>query len=78
LIDDTARQHKTKVTSLETITKPDAREIGVSPEMRMEEVISKPTLCYPYVHNIPHVVNLQSNHGALGMHTMVSNNENMT
>ncbi len=27
--------------------------------------------------NVPHVVNLQSKHGALGMHTMVSNNEDV-
>ena len=37
LIDDNARQHKkTKVTSLGTITKPNAMDIGVLLEARME------------------------------------------
>lgn len=78
LIDDNARQHKTKVLSLGTITKPDAIGSGVSLEARMEEVISEPSVCYLNVHNVPHIVDLQSQHGALGTHTMVSNNEDMT
>ncbi len=48
LIDDNARQNKkTKVISLGTIAKPNAKDIGVLPEARMEEVLSKPSLCYP-------------------------------
>jgi hypothetical protein len=79
LIDDNARKHKkAKVTSVGTITKPDAIDIGVSLETRMEEVISKPSLCYPNVQNVPHIVDLQSKHGALGTHTMVCNNEDTT
>ena len=78
LIDDNEQQHKkTKVISLGTIIKPNAINIGVSLEALMEEVISEPSLCYPNVQNVPHIVDLQSKHGKLGMHTMVSNNEDM-
>ncbi len=78
LIDDNARQNKkTKVISLGTITKPNAIDIGVLPEARMEEVLSKPFLCYPYLQNILQIVDLQSKQSALGTHTMVSNNEDM-
>jgi hypothetical protein len=76
---DNARQHKkTKVISLGTITKPNETDIGVSLKARMEEVISEPSLCYPNVQNVPHIVDLQSKHGPLGTHTMASNNEEMT
>ncbi len=78
LIDDNAKQHKTKVLSLCTITKPDAIDSVVSLEARMEDDISEPSVCYLNVHNIPHIVDLHSKHGALGTHTMVSNNEDMT
>jgi hypothetical protein len=79
LIDDNEQQHKkTKVISLGTIIKPNAINIGVSLEALMEEVISEPSLCYPNVQNVPHIVDLQSKHGKLGMHTMVSNNEDVT
>jgi hypothetical protein len=78
LIDDNAQQNKkTKVISLGTITKPNAIDIGVLPEARMEEVLSKPSLCYPYLKNIPQIVDLQSKQSALGTDTMVSNNEDM-
>jgi hypothetical protein len=78
LIDDNARQHKTKVLSLDTITKPDAIDSVISFEARMEEVIPEPSVSYLNVHNVPHIVDLHSKHGALGTHTMVSNNEDMT
>jgi hypothetical protein len=78
LIDDNARQHKTKVLPLGTINKPDAINSVVSLEVRMEEVISKPSLCYPNIQNVPHIVDLHSKHGVLDTHTMVSNNEDMT
>jgi hypothetical protein len=78
LIDDNAQQNKkTKVISLGTITKPNAIDIGVLPEARMEEILSEPSLCYPYLQNIPQIVDLQSKQSALGTHTMVSNNEDM-
>ena len=71
LIDDNARQHKkTKVTSVGTITKPDAINIGVSLKTRIEEVISKPSLCYPNVQNVQHIVDLQSKHGTHGTHKL--------
>ena len=79
LIDDHAQQNKkTKVISLGTITKPNAIDIGVLPEARMEEVSSEPSLCYPYLQNVPQIVDLQSKESAFGTHTMVSNNEDMT
>ena len=78
LIDDNARQHKTKVLLLGTITKPDAIDSVISFEARMEEVIPEPSVSYLNVHNVPHIVDLHSKHGALGTHTMVSNNEDMT
>jgi hypothetical protein len=78
LIDDNARQHKTKLLLLGTITKPDAIVSVVSLEAQMEEVIPKPSVSYPNVHNVPHIVDSHSKHGALGTHTMVSNNEDMT
>jgi hypothetical protein len=78
LIDDNARQHKTKVLSLGTITKPDAIKSGVSLEERKEEIISEPSVCYLNMHSVPHIVDLNANHAALSTHTMVSNNEDMT
>ena len=79
LIDDNARQHKKpKVTSVDNSTKPDAINIGVPFETQMEKVISEPSLCYPNFQNVPHIVDLQPKQIALGMHTMVSNNEDMT
>jgi hypothetical protein len=55
-----------------------AIDIGVLPEARMEEVSSEPSLCYPYLQNVPQIVDLQSKESAFGTHTMVSNNEDMT
>jgi hypothetical protein len=80
LIDDNARQHKKpKVLSLGTIAKRYAIDSVVSLEARMEDVISEPSLCYPFLQNVPQIVNLQSNkQSALGTQTMVSNNEDMT
>ena len=80
LIDDNARQHKKpKVTSKGNSIKPDAIEIGVSLETQMkDEIIFEPSLCYPYIQNIPHIVDLQSKHNTLGTYTMISNNEDMT
>ena len=79
MIDDNARQHKKpKVLSLGTIAKQDAIDSVVSLEARMEEVISEPSLCYPFLRNVPQIVNLQSKQNVLGTQTMVSNNEDMT
>ena len=78
MIDDNARQHKTQVLSLGTITTPDAIDSVVSLEARIERVMPEPSVSYLNVHNVPHVVDLHSKHGALGTHTMVSNNEDMT
>jgi hypothetical protein len=44
----------------------------------MEEVIPEPSVSYLNVHNVPHIVDLHSKHGALGTQTMLSNNEDMT
>jgi hypothetical protein len=79
LLDDNARQHKKpKVLSLGTIAKRDAIDSVVSLEARMEDVISEPSLYYPFLQNIPQIVDLQSKESALGTQTMVSNNEDMT
>jgi hypothetical protein len=79
LIDDNVRQHKKpKVTSVDNSTKPDAIYIGVPFETQMEKVISEPSLCYPNFQNVPHIVDLQPKQSALGTHTMVCNNEDMT
>ncbi len=70
LLDDNARQHKKpKVLLLGTIAKQDAIDSVVSLEARMEEVVSDPSLCYPFLQNVQ---------SALGTQTMVSNNEDMT
>jgi hypothetical protein len=67
LIDDNARQHKTNILSLGTITKPDAIDSVVSLEAQMEEVISEPSVCYLNVHNVQRIVDfLHSKHGTLG------------
>ena len=55
-----------------------AIDIGVLPEARMEEVSSEPSLCYPFLQNIPQIVDLQSKQNVLGTQTMVSKNEDMT
>ncbi len=79
LLDDNARQKKKpKVLSLGTIAKRDAIDSVASIEARMEEVISEPSLCYPFLQNVPQIVDLQSKQNVLGTQTMVSNNEDMT
>jgi hypothetical protein len=66
LLDDNPRQEKKpKVLSLGTIAKRDAIDSVVSLEARMEEVISEPSLCYPFLQNVPQIVNLQSKKSAL-------------
>ena len=72
------KKRNPKVSSVGTIAKRDAIDSVVSIEARMEEVISEPSLCYPFLQNVPQIVHLQSKQNVLGTQTMVSNNEDMT
>jgi preprotein translocase subunit SecA len=79
LLDDNPRQEKKpKVQSVGTIAKRDAIDSVVSIEAQIQEVISEPSLRYPFLQNVPQIVDLQSKQNVLGTQTMVSINEDMT